>query len=264
MSDRVSLTINNHIATVTLIRPEKRNALDLAMLRAIVETGAALASRTDIRAVVLTGDGPAFCAGLDTSVFQELVKFMQDPEQITARTHGDSNLFQYASMVWAELPMPVIAAIHGFAFGGGFQIMLGADMRIAAPDTQFSILEGKWGLVPDMGGLVLMRRLARGDIIRRLTYTAEIFKAPDAQTWGFVTELHDDPLARAQELATEIANKSPDATRAAKALIRDTELSTVAETLSAETHAQVKLIGTANQMEAIMAGLQKRAPKFRD
>ncbi|WP_300516183.1 crotonase/enoyl-CoA hydratase family protein [Aliiroseovarius sp.] len=263
MSDRVIITENGPVATVTLSRPEKRNALDLPMIEGIVEAAASLKVRRDIRAVVLTGAGEAFCAGLDVSAMPMLAKVAGEAGFQT-RTHGASNLFQATAMAWAELPQPVIAAIHGYAFGGGFQIMLGADMRVAAPDTRFSIMEGRWGLVPDMGGMVLMRRLARGDIIRRLTYTAEQFSATQARDWGFVTELDTDPLARAQTLAAEIAAKSPDAVRAAKALITETELLGVGETLIAESAAQEKLVGTPNQMEAVMAGMQKRDPVFRN
>ena len=263
MNDRVTITETNGVATVTLSRPEKRNALDLAMIEGIVEAAAQLKERRDIRAVVLTGAGDAFCAGLDLAAMPLLAKAAQDVGFET-RTHGRSNLFQATAMAWAELPQPVIAAIRGYAFGGGFQIMLGADYRVAAPDTRFSIMEGRWGLIPDMGGMVLMRRLARGDIIRRLTYTAEQFQADNALDWGFISELAQDPLGRAQDLATQIARQSPDAIRAAKALITDTELMGVEETLIAESAAQERLVGTPNQMEAIMAGMQKRDPTFKD
>ncbi|MCI2397950.1 crotonase/enoyl-CoA hydratase family protein [Aliiroseovarius subalbicans] len=263
MSDRVTITEDGPVAIVTLSRPEKRNALDLAMIDGIVAAGEALAKRRDIRAVVLTGAGEAFCAGLDVAAMPLLAKAAKDVGFAT-RTHNRSNLFQATAMVWAELPQPVIAAVHGFSFGGGFQIMLGADVRIAAPGTRFSIMEGRWGLVPDMGGMVLMRRLARADVIRKLTYTAEQFDAEAARDYGFVTELADDPLARATALAHEIAAKSPDAVRAAKALITDTELMGIEETLIAESVAQEALVGQPNQMEAIMAGMQKRAPVFKD
>jgi len=264
MSDRVSIGESGGIATVTLTRADKRNALDLDMINAIVAAGEALMDRRDIRAVVLCGDGPAFSAGLDTGTFQLLMAEVTKAGGIMTRTHGTSNLFQRAAMVWADLPMPVIAALHGYAFGGAFQIMLGADIRVAAPDTQFSIMEGKWGLVPDMGGMVLMRRLARGDVIRRLTYTAEVFDAVQAQDWGFVTELADNPLERAQALAVEIAARSPDAVREAKAMIRACEYADEAEVLLLESAAQGRLIGSPNQIEALMAGFEKRAPKFKD
>lgn len=264
MSNRVSITEDNQVATVTLTRPEKRNALDLDMIRAIVAAGEELAARKDIRAVVLTGDGPAFSAGLDLAAMPEIAQFAMQGGVFLERTHGPSNLFQAAAMIWNDMPQPVIAAVHGYAFGGAFQIMLGADMRIAAPDTRFSIMEGRWGIIPDMGGMVLMRRLARGDVIRKLTYSAEQFDGSQALNWGFVTELSDTPLARAQALAADIASRSPDAIRAAKALIRDTALLGVEDTLIAESRAQESLMGKPNQMEAVMAGMQKRAPNFKD
>jgi len=264
MSNRVKTEVVGNIATVTLSRAEKRNALDLDMINAIVAAGEDLMQRRDVRAVVLCGDGPAFSAGLDTSTFQLLITEVAKAGGIMARTHGLSNLFQRAAMVWADLPMPVIAAVHGYAYGGAFQIMLGADVRVATPDAKFAIMEGKWGLVPDMGGVVLMRRLARGDVIKRLTYTAEVFNAAAALNWGLITEIADDPLSRAQDLATEIANRSPDAVREAKAMIRASELASDAEVLLLESAAQGRLIGSPNQIEALMAGFEKRTADFKD
>jgi len=264
MNNRVRIDQADGIATVTLTRAQKRNALDLEMINAIVAAGEELLNRRDIRAVVLTGDGPAFSAGLDTATFQQLITEVGKAGGIMARTHGQSNLFQRAAMVWADLPMPVIAALHGYAFGGAFQIMLGADIRVAAPDTEFSIMEGKWGLIPDMGGMVLMRRLARDDVIKRLTYTAEVFGAKDALNWGFVTELDDTPLSRAHALAGEIAAHSPDAVREAKALIHASEFIDESEVLLLESAAQERLIGSPNQIESLMAGFEKRKPAFED
>lgn len=264
MSDRVTITEEDQVAIVTLSRPEKRNALDLAMIEAIVEAGEKIAKRKDIRAVVVSGAGEAFCAGLDLAAMPLIAQAAMSDGGFTQRTHGNSNLFQAVAMVWAELPQPVIAAVQGYSFGGGFQLMLGADIRIAEPNTQFSVMEGRWGLVPDMGGMVLMRRLAREDVIRKLTYTAQVFSSEEALNWGFVTEISDAPLESAKALAQEIARKSPDAVRAAKKLISDTELTGWFDTLVEESKAQEALVGQENQMEAVMAGMQKRAPKFKD
>lgn len=264
MSDRVTITQEDQVAIVTLSRPEKRNALDLAMIEAIVEAGEKIAKRKDIRAVVVTGAGEAFCAGLDLAAMPLIAQAAMSDGGFTQRTHGNSNLFQAVAMVWAELPQPVIAAVQGYSFGGGFQLMLGADIRIADPNTKFSVMEGRWGLVPDMGGMLLMRRLAREDVIRKLTYTAQVFSSEDALNWGFVTEISDTPLESAKALAQEIAQKSPDAVRAAKKLISDTELTGWFDTLVEESKAQEALVGQENQMEAVMAGMQKRAPKFED
>lgn len=263
MPDRVSLSHDGPVATVTLNRPDKLNALDLPMIEALVAAGEALKSAREVRAVVLTGAGASFCAGLDTAAMPEIARLARETG-FTGRSHGASNLFQAAAMVWTEVPMPVIAAVQGHAFGGGFQVMLGADIRIAAPTASFSVMEARWGIVPDMGGMVLMPRLARADVIRRLTYTAEVFGAQAALDWGFVTEIAADPRARATALAQEIATRSPDAVRAAKRLITGTAFMPPAEVLLAESAAQEALVGQPNQIEAVMAGLEKRVPRFSD
>lgn len=263
MTNRVIVSRDGPVATVTMNRPEKMNALDIAQIEALVAAGEALASAAGLRAVVLTGAGGNFCSGLDLSAMPKIAELARSVGFMT-RTHGAANLFQAASMVWATLPVPVIAAVEGVAFGGGFQVMLGADIRVASRAARFSVMEAKWGLVPDMGGMVTMRRLARDDVIRRVSYTGEIFGAAQALDWGFVTELADDPLARATALAQEIASRSPDAVRAAKRLVTETELTDPAATLIAESAAQERLVGQPNQLEAVMAGVEKRAPNFRD
>lgn len=263
MTDRVTLTRDGHVAIVTMNRPEKLNALDVAQIEAIVAMGERLREEPELRAVVLTGAGGSFCAGLDIAAMPVIAELARSTGFMT-RSHGRSNLFQASAMVWAELPVPVIAAVEGHAYGGGFQVMLGADIRVAAPDARFSVMEARWGLVPDMGGMALMRGLARSDVIRRLTYTAEVFGAEAARDWGFVTEIAEEPLARAVALAQEIADRSPDAVRAAKKLISETELMETAEVLLAESAAQEALVGRPNQLEAVMAGFEKRAPKFTD
>ena len=258
---RVDLTVESHVAHVTMTRGDKMNALDPEMMQALVETGEGLMAREDIRAVVLSGEGRSFCAGLDVASFGGMAG--GDPEALLMpRTHGDANLFQQVALVWRKLPVPVVAAVQGVCIGGGLQIALGADIRVAAPDLQMSVMELKWGIVPDMGGMVTMRRLVRGDVIRRLTYTHEMFGAEAARDWGFVTEIAEDPLARARALAAEIASKSPSAIRAAKRLIEMAEDASSDEVLLAESREQVALMGKPHMMEAVMAGMQKRAPKF--
>ena len=258
---RVSTRIENHVARVTLTRPDKRNAIDPEMARAIVVAGEDL-MQADIRAVVLAGEGPSFCAGLDVMSFAALAA--ADPvATVMPRTHGDANLFQQVALVWRDLPVPVIAALKGAVYGAGFQMALGADIRIAAPDAQLAIMEMKWGLVPDMGGMVLLPRLARSDVIRRMTYTAEPVPAAQAQAWGLVTELADDPEAAALALAQTIAGKSPSAIRAAKALIGSAESGLdEADVLLAESRAQAGLIGQPDQMEVIAANMARRPPRF--
>ena len=258
---RISLTVENHIATVTLTRGDKMNALDPKMFAAILETGEALRTRDDIRAVVLTGEGKAFCAGLDVMSFGALAG--SDPkEALMPRTYGDSNDFQQAALTWRKIPVPVIAALHGAALGGGFQIAMGADIRVAAPDTKMSIMEMKWGIIPDMGGMTLLPKLMPSDVLRRLIYTNETFDAAQALQWHLVTELSDDPLARAQALAATIAGKSPSAIRAAKRLIDVAETADRNAVLLAESAEQADLIGKPHQMEVIAANMQGRAAKF--
>lgn len=264
MTKPVDITEQDAIATITLMRPAKRNALDIGLIQALVTAGEKMRDRADLRAIILQGAGGSFCAGLDVAAMPEIARFAAEQGGIMRRSHAHSNIFQAVSTIWASLPMPVIAAVHGHAFGGGLQIMLGADIRIAAPDTQFSIMEAKWGLVPDMGGMVALHRLARADVIRRLTYTAEVFSGTAALDWGFVTELAKDPGARATALAQEIAGRSPQAVRAAKALINETASLNDADSLLAESRAQAGLIGQPNQVEAVMAGFEKRPPKFSD
>lgn len=258
---RVSTEIKDHIAHVTLTRGDKMNAVDPQMAEAIVAAGQSL-MEADIRAVVLSGEGKSFCAGLDVMSFAQLAA--QDPEGVVMpRTHGNTNLFQEVAMVWHRLPVPVIAALHGAVFGAGFQLALGADIRVASPETRLAAMEMKWGLIPDMGGMVLLPRLVRSDVIRQLTYTAEPVDAAQAERWGLITELADYPQARAMELATQIAGKSPSAIRAAKRLIGfATSGAGEDEVLLAESREQADLIGKPHQMEVIAANMAKRAPKF--
>lgn len=258
---RVQTQIKDHVAHVTLTRGDKHNAVDTAMMEAVVEAGHSLIE-ADIRAVVLSGEGPSFCAGLDVMSFASLAA--RDPEEmLMPRTHGNTNLFQEFAMVWRKLPVPVIAALHGAAYGAGFQLALGADIRIAAPDTKLAVMEMKWGLIPDMGGLVLLPKLTRSDVMRRLIYTASPILADQAERWGLVTELAEDPLASARALATEIAGKSPSAIRAAKKIITDVEAGMPEDAiLLEESRAQAGLIGKPHQMEVVSANMARRAPKF--
>jgi enoyl-CoA hydratase/carnithine racemase len=267
MKDRVSIDLKDGVADVRLIRADKMNALDPAMFEGIIEAGEKLTGMKGLRAVVLSGEGRAFCAGLDMASFAAM-KAQGDAvpgvRDLTRRTHGIANRPQQCAWLWRTLPVPVIAAVHGVAFGGGFQIALGADLRYATPDARFSVMEIKWGLVPDLAGTQLMRHLAREDVVRELTYTGRVFDAKEAQQLGFVTRVVDDPRAAALETAREIAAKSPDAVRAAKRLLNLAVASDAAAGLMAESAEQQKLIGAPNQLEAVAANLQKRAANFRD
>jgi len=275
MSDRVSLKIEDGVADVRLVRTDKMNALDPAMFDALLETGEKLRTDPAVRAVVLSGEGKAFCAGLDMGNFARMKdgagadtggksEGNSKEGRLEKRNRGIFNDAQYASWVWREIPVPVIAAVHGVAFGGGFQVMLGADMRYVAPDTKMSIMEIKWGLVPDMGGTQIMRHLAREDVVRELSYTGRVFSGEEAFGFGFATRVTADPLSEALATAKEIAGKNPDAVRAMKRIYNATPYATAADGLLMESIEQDKLIGSPNQVEAIMSNLEKRAPKFKN
>lgn len=260
---RVSIVHKNHIAHVRLTRSDKMNAVDQEMITAVIAAGEEIAA-SDARVVIISGEGKAFCAGIDISGLSGMIG--KDPaELLMPRTHGDgtTNQWQEFAMVWARMDIPVIAAVHGVCFGAGIQLALGADIRIAAPDAQFAVMEMKWGIVPDMGGMVLLPKLVRSDVLRRMTYTAEPVGAEQAERWGLVTELADDPLAAAQKLAETIAGKSPSAIRAAKRLIAIAETSDAKTVLDAESREQVALMGKPHQMEVVAAAFGKRPAVFK-
>ncbi len=258
---RVSVEYRDHIALVTLTRGDKMNALDDAMVQAIIAAGQEVAA-SDARAVVLAAEGKSFCAGLDLASFAKMGQV--DPrEWLLARSHGDTNQMQELVMVWRRVPVPVIVAIKGVAYGGGLQLALGGDIRIASHDAKFSVMEMKWGIVPDLGGMFLLPKLVRSDVLRLLTYTARPIDAKQAEVWGLVTSLSDDPLMDALAMAKEIASKSPSAIRAAKRLIEVAESADRADVLLQESIEQAELIGKPDQMEVIAAQMQGRAPVFK-
>ncbi len=268
MNDRVTIDIQDGVADVRLVRVDKMNALDEAMFEALVAAGTRLKTEPGLRAVVISGEGRAFCAGLDMGNFGRMAGSKSETPRDAAtsglgsRTHGIANRAQYVAWVWREVPAPVIAAIHGVAFGGGFQLALGADMRFVAPDARMAVLEIKWGLVPDMAGTQLMRHLVREDIVRELTYTGRVFNGEEAFAMGFATRVCVDPRAEALAVAREIAGKNPHAVRASKRLLNAAVSQTAAEGLVDESIEQIALIGSPNQVEAIMANLEKRPPAF--
>jgi enoyl-CoA hydratase/carnithine racemase len=266
LSDRVTVEIADGVAEVTLNRSDKLNALDPAMFDAIIAAGERLSRTAGLRAVVLAGAGKGFCAGLDRASFEAMAGggAGQKFRDIMARTHGIANGWQQVAYLWRTLPVPVIAAIHGVAFGGGFQIALGADIRYVAPDARLAILEIKWGLIPDMTGIALMRELARSDVIRELAMTGRVFSGADALTYGFATAVHADPIAAARSTAKEIAARSPDAVRAVKRLLNAASDNDAAAILVAESKEQAALIGSPNQIEAVRAGMEGRQGRFVD
>lgn len=267
MNDRISITmLDDGIADVRMTRVDKMNALDGAQWNALVEAIDQLKATPGLRVVVLSGEGRAFCAGLDLSSLQG----ERDPGASSAggtladRTKGISNNAQYAAYGWRELPVPVIAAVHGVAFGAGSQIMAGADIRIVHPDTRIAIMEMKWGLVPDVGGMPLWRTQVADDVLREMIYTNREFNGVEAKEMGFATHVSDDPHAKAIELARVIANKNPHAIRGAKRMCNALATASDAELLQMESDEQLKVIRTPNQMEAVMSEMQKRKPNFAD
>jgi enoyl-CoA hydratase/carnithine racemase len=272
MSDRIVISMGEDgVADVRLNRPDKLNALDAEMFHALVEVGQSLARERGLRAVVLSGEGRAFCAGLDFASMAGTTGGGAGE----APPAGQRNLFdrtgespanhaQRAAWVWRELPVPVVAAVHGVAYGGGLQIALGADVRLVAPDARLSVRELHWGLVPDMSGTQTLRRLVREDVARELVYTARIVSGDEAVALGLATRASEQPREDAFALAREIAARSPDAVRAAKRLLDGAFQGSVAEGLRLEEEVQRSLLGRPNQVEAVRANLERRAPRFRD
>lgn len=270
LSERIEWTrYPDGVVELQLARADKMNALDPAMFDALIDAGERLRSDTEARVVVISGRGKAFCAGLDMRSFERMdqggISVMGEGVagvDLLVRTHGLANAAQQVAMTWRNVPVPVIAAVHGVAFGGGLQVALGADIRIVAPDTKLSVMEIKWGLVPDMAGMVLMRELARTDVVRELSFTGRIFSGEEAFKMGFATRLSAEPLADALQMAHDIATKSPHAIGAGKRLLNASLSHSTAEMLLAESVEQKALIGSANQSEAVRANIERRAPTF--
>ena len=270
--ERIRVIRKDGIADVRLNRADKMNALDPLMFEALVETGRDLADDRSVRVVVLSGEGRAFSAGLDMSSMAAIAGSAkaapagEKPKRALFDRDASSpaNFAQQTAWVWHDMPVPVIAAVHGVAYGGGLQIALGADIRFVAPDAKLSIRESYWGLIPDMAGSQLLRGLVRPDVAKELTFTARIFSGEEAFALGIATHVSNTPYEAAMELAREIAGISPDAIRAAKLLLNEAPLVSPAAGLQREEMLQRKLAGSANQMEAVKAGFEKRLAKFSD
>jgi enoyl-CoA hydratase/carnithine racemase len=259
---RVAISIADHVATVTLTRPEKHNALDVAMFEAIAAAASQVAAEPGVRAVVLHGEGPSFCSGLDVA---GVMANQPDSDDLMAPLRGPfPNWFQRPAYGWVEVPVPVIAAIHGHCLGGGLQIALGADIRFATPDARLSVLEVKWGLIPDMAITRTLPRLVGIDVAKELAFTGRMVSGAEAVELGLVTHVADDPLAAALELASEIAGRSPDAVRGMKRLFNEAWTGPADETLRLEADIQLGLLGTPNQLEAVRAGMLKEPARFTD
>jgi len=269
MSDRVTIEVEGGVADVRMNRPDKLNALDNAMFTALVAASEELKSRPEVRAVVLSGKGRSFCAGLDFASFQAMAGPSddkgQDVSEVVAKQNGRiTHLGQQSVWGWQELAVPVICAIQGHALGGGFQLALGADIRLVHPDTKLSALEMRWGLIPDMCAAELLPRLVGADVASELYFTARMISGAEAVELGVCTRLSDNPHDSAMELATDIASKSPQAIRHAKSLINQHGRVTTAEAFANERRYMGELIGSQNQVEAVSAFFEKRSPNFID
>ena len=263
MSERVSISIEGHVAEVMLDRPDKMNALDIAMFNALDDAGRRLQSDAGVRAVVLHGGGENFCAGIDLATFSE-----GGPEAVRtllAPIEGSiANLAQRAAYAWRELPVPVICALKGVVFGGGFQVAMGADLRFAARDTQLSIMESKWGIIPDMAISTTLRGIVPPDRIKELAWSGRVFGANEALDLGMLTAVEEDPLAAARSVAEAVATRSPDAIRGLKRLVNEAWSLSEQESLALEAQIQLGLLGSANQREAVLANMERREPEFAD
>jgi enoyl-CoA hydratase/carnithine racemase len=262
-ADRVLVDLDHHVAHVRMNRADKRNGLDLAQVEALIAAGQQLAGDPRVRAVVLSGEGPSFCAGLDWAAV--IAGGPGVVERLLAGRGPESpaNRAQRVAWIWSELPVPVIAAIRGAAFGGGLQLALACDLRLCAPDARMSVMEIRYGLIPDMTASRTLLRLVRDDLARELVYTGRIVEAEEAARIGLATRVVDDPVAAALELARAIAASAPSAIRAAKRLCLDSADLDTAGALAHETALQLPLLGSAEQQEAVMAFMQKRPPVFR-
>ena len=261
LRDRLTIEYRQHIAVVTLARPDKYNGLDLAMMQALDEAAKILRKRRELRAVVLHGAGPAFCAGLD------FASVLRRPGKLASAFlpwWRKANLFQRLCLAWRDLDVPVIAATHGYCFGGALQLALGCDFRISAPDCRFSIMEIQWGLIPDMGASVTLRELLPADQALELTLTGRQFDAKEALAKQLITRIDDDPLQAALALAETISTHSPDAVAAAKRLFQQTRVMSERRALRRERWLQLKVLLGSNQREAMRSRLEKRTPRFKD
>jgi len=258
-----------HVAHVRLNRPEKRNAVDGEMFRELRAVAVEIADTPAIRAVVLSGEGGTFCSGIDVGALQDMGTGEVGADAVagTARLElspDGATPFQQVAWAWHEMPVPVVAAIEGHAVGGGLNIALGADLRVIAPSARVGFVEITWGLLPDLSGTQALRRLVPLDVAKRLVLTGELVTGPEAVELGLATVLDEDPVGRALAIATRIAGQNPDAVQAAKRLLNQSALVPVAEGLAAEVSASAALVGTPNQIEAVMARFEGREPTFTD
>lgn len=263
MSDRVQIRVDAHVADVMLNRADKLNALDMRMFEALGEAADQIGRDRSVRAVVLRGDGDNFCTGIDLGVFGD-AKFDFTDALAKSVSPSPANVFQRAAYAWRELPIPVICAIQGVCFGGGLQIALGADIRYASPDAKLSIMEAKWGIIPDMGLSTTLRHLVAPDQVKTLSWSARTLSGEEALGVGLVTAVAEDPVGASRALAHDCAQRSPEAIRGIKSLVNQAWQMNETDALALEARLQAGIIGGANQIEAVQANLERRLPDFKD
>jgi enoyl-CoA hydratase/carnithine racemase len=263
MSEFLRISRDENVATVTLQRPDKHNALNLELIGALAEAGLELGADKSVRVIILEGDGPSFCAGIDLGVLQDADTSLS-PEMLQPVAGSAANFFQRAAYVWREVPVPVICAMHGNVFGAGLQVALGADLRYASADCQLSVMEIKWGIIPDLALSKTLTRLVAADKAKELAWTGRMVAVDEAVSLGIVTAKADDPKAAARDTAAVIASRSPSAIRAIKQLLDESAELSVAEALQLEARLQLSLLGRPQQREAVAANLQNRQPDFED
>ena len=260
--DRVQTGVENGVAHVRMVRADKHNALDWPMFQALDGATDELAERDDVRCVVLSGTGPSFCSGLD---FPSFMAGNVGVDEMIADIPGEvANIAQRVAYDWQRLPMPVIAALHGNCLGGGAQIALGADIRIAGPDLKLCVMEIKYGLIPDMGISQALPTLVPLDVAKEIVFTGRTIGAAEALELGLVTRLTEDPVGEAKALATQIASVSPHAIRSGKRLLNEAYTGRSEGALKLEAELQRALIGTPNQIAAVTAAMTKEPARFED
>ena len=262
MNERIIFSIEDNIAEVELNRADKHNALDHEMFEAILKIGDQISQDNTSRAVILHGAGDSFCAGIDLSMFADESLANKFNERMKPRDSSLANYYQSAAYVWREIPVPVIAVLHGAVYGGGLQIALGADIRYARDNVKLSIMEIKWGIIPDMAMTTSLPYLMSLDKALEMAMTADILNANDAFDKNLITAIEKNPLEKARVLAKKIANKSPDAIRSIKRLFYQTWHKNDQFSLSLEAQLQLQLMGKSNQMEAVKSSLSGSRPDF--
>lgn len=262
MSDHVRIHVDGTLAYVTLTRADKHNGMNLEMLKGVIQAQKQIRKLKGIRAVILRGEGPSFCAGLDfKSVLGQPLKAALAYLQLWWPVRNE---FQTWSIGWRSMPVPVIALVHGNCFGAGLQLALGADIRICTPDAQLSMMEAKWGLVPDMGGIALMRELMPLDAAKELTMTGRTLNGNEAKAIGLVTHVSREPLAHALSIIEEMNVRSPDAVGAGKFLLQQAWRRSERMALRLERLWQRRMMGGANQRISVARNQQKKEIPFKE